>query len=180
MKALEKMLWRVYFHKDEKRTGNDFSLWHSTEVTAGLSKSRTETVLMLLNFTLENITGNQENKTKNELWKQINGKFSRETQTIRLKLSYLGCIMQRPSIVVRPKVIGKIEGKSKSWLDETSTRMDASLENLNSQTGDRSSWRRSIYVDTKVNTDLMGQSINFWRAKDIISILNVHNLLSLF
>lgn len=62
--------------------------------------------------------------------------------------------------MVKPKVIGKREGKSKNWLHETSTGMDASLENLNSQIGARSSWGRSIYVDTKVNTDLMGQSIN--------------------
>ncbi|XP_053117089.1 uncharacterized protein LOC128329604 isoform X3 [Hemicordylus capensis] len=97
-------------------------------------------------------------KTNKWIIEQINPEFSLEAQMTRLKLSYFGHIMQRPSSLEKSIIfilLGKVEGKRRRgrpaawWMDPIMTAMNAPLRDLQGQVEDRPSCRESIDVVAK-------------------------------
>ena len=68
--------------------------------------------------------------------KEINPKYSLERLTLRLKLQYLGHLMQRADSPEKILVLGKIEGRRKRgcqrmrWLDGITDSMEMNLSKL--------------------------------------------------
>ena len=92
--------------------------------------------------------------------KEINPPISLEGMMIKLKLQYIGHLMQRVDSLEMSLMLGGIGGRRRKgrqrtrWLDGITDSMDVSLSELRELVIDREAWRAVIHEVTKSRTRL--------------------------
>ena len=97
-------------------------------------------------------------RSHESILKEINPEYSLEGLMLKLKLQYLGHLMQRVNSLEKALMLGKIEGRRRrgrqkmKQLDGIIDSMDMNLSQLQERREDRESWGAAVHGVAKSQT----------------------------
>ena len=97
-------------------------------------------------------------RSNQSIIKEISPEYSLEGLMLKLKLQYIGHLMQRTDSLEKTLMLGKVEGRRRrgrqriKWLDSITNSMDMSLSKLWKLFMDRGAWHVVVHGITKSRT----------------------------
>ena len=97
-------------------------------------------------------------RSNQSILKEINPEYSLEGLMLKLKLQYLGHLMQRTDSLIKTLMLGKIEGSKRRgqekmrWLDGITNPLDINLDNLWEMVRDREDFSVVVHGVSKSQT----------------------------
>ena len=120
-------------------------------------------------------------KSNQSILKEISPEYSLEGLIPKLKLQYIGHLMERALSLEKTLMLGKTDGRRKSgwqrmrWLDDITYSMDMSLSKLQDMVKDREAWNAAVM---KCKESDMTEQLN--NSKNLLPPMDFQNMYPTF